>query len=136
MKFIYLTQEFYDKYAECAEILDKDDRPYALMQFELNGIKFGIPIRHHVNHPFSFKTIEDRGIDYTKAVVIEKDEYISETNAIIDTVEWRILAKNEAKIRYEFKKYLNQYKRALKHKDNPRSEKYLKYSALQYFDIG
>lgn len=135
MRFITLTQEFYTKYSDCTEILDKEDRPYALMQIEINGILFGIPIRHHINHPFAFKTIDDRGIDYTKAVVIEKSDYISDVDAWIDTAEWRIISRNEDKIRYEFKKYLNQYKRALKHKDNPRSDIYLKYSALQYFDF-
>lgn len=135
MKFITLSKDFYSKYSGCTEILQKDDRPYALLQYELNGIMYGIPIRHHINHPFSFMTIDDRGIDFTKAVVIEDIAYIDNSNAIIDTAEWRIISRNEAKIKYEFRKYLNQYKRALRHKDNPRSQAFIKYSALQYFDL-
>ena len=79
-------------------------------------------------------TIEDRGLDYTKAIIIEDQAYISPNPAIIDTAEWNIIKKNENEIFYGFRKYYRQYCRALKHPDNPRSEKILKYSTLQYFE--
>ena len=97
MRFVTLTQDFYTKYSGCKEILSKESRPYAMLQFEVDGIKFGIPIRHHISHPFAFLTIGDRGLDFTKAIVIEKEEYISNSNAIIDTAEWKIISRNESK---------------------------------------
>ncbi len=34
---------------------------------------------------------------------------------------------------YGLTKYVNQYKRAMKHRDNPRSKNILKYRSLKYF---
>ncbi len=135
MKMILLSKTFYSKYGNCPEIMKKESRPYACFTVRIDDILFAIPIRHHINHEYAFMTIGDQGLDYTKAIVIEDLSYISPTPAIIDTSEWNIIKKNENKIFYGFRKYYRQYRKAMKHPDNPRSKKITKYSTLQYFKI-
>ena len=135
MKMILLSEEFYKKYGACPEIMQKESRPYACFTVMIDGILFAIPIRHHIHHANAFLTIENRGLDYTKAVVIEDNSYISSAPAIIDTAEWNIIKKSENEIFYGFRKYYKQYCRALKHPENPRSKIIMKYSTLQYFKL-
>lgn len=133
MKLIILSTLFYAKYQGCPEIMKKSDRPYYCVSVKIDSREFAIPLRHHINHPYAFITIGERGIDYSKAVLIDDPSYISPDKPRIDSVEWRILQKNENRIFYEFRKYVGQYRRALLHKDNPRSENILRFSTLQYF---
>ncbi len=135
MKMILLSTVFYNKYGNKPEIMQKDTRPYACFTILVDGIQFAIPIRHHIHHPYAFITIGDGGLDYTKAVVIEDPSYISSTPAIIDTAEWNIIKANSNTIFYEFRKYFRQYLRALKHPNNPRSQKIIRYSTLQNFSF-
>ena len=134
MKLTRLTHEFYNTYKDCKEILKKKDRPYACLTIEVDGLLYAIPFRHHIAHKYAFKTIGEAGLDYTKAVVITSIDYLETGEARIETAEFNIIKRNEAKIRYDFKKYVNQYRRAMKHRDNPRSHNILAYSALQYFE--
>lgn len=135
MKLIILSKLFYQKYGNKPEILKKEDRPYACLTVTIDGKLFAIPLRHNINHPFCYSTVFPAGLDYSKAVVIETNDYISQDRPWIDTKEWSIIKKNESDIIFGFKKYLRSYKRALKHPDNPRSLLLLKYSTLQYFNI-
>ncbi|MBR0380862.1 MAG: hypothetical protein IJH71_00280 [Eubacterium sp.] len=134
MKLIILSEKFYKIYGSKKEILKKENRPYICLSVQIDQKTFAIPIRHNIGHPFCFSTLKPAGLDYTKAVVIEDQSYISPDKPWIDSKEWNIIKKNENKIFYQFRKYVRQYKRALKHPDNPRSKALLKYSSLQYFD--
>ena len=69
MKLIILSDKFYKEYGGYREILKKPSRPYLCLTVKIDGVTFAIPIRHHINHPFCFKTIGDCGLDYTKAVI-------------------------------------------------------------------
>ncbi|MCQ2220052.1 MAG: hypothetical protein MJZ12_01590 [Prevotella sp.] len=134
MNFVKLSPTFFAKYSDCEEILHKgSDRPYACFRVKIDGMDFAIPIRHHIKHSYAFHTIGEAGLDYSKAVIINEDADILEHNAIIDSDEWSIIKSNKDKIRYQFKGYLNQVKRAFAHPDNPRSQRLLEYSALKYF---
>lgn len=133
MKLIVLSAAFYDAYKNCPEIMRKTDRPYYCVSVKIDAHEFAIPLRHHINHPYGFITVGERGIDYSKAVLIDDPSYVSTDEPRIDSVEWRILQKNENRIFYEFRKYVGQYRRALLHKDNQRSANILRYSTLQYF---
>ena len=134
MTLIILTKEFYDDYSNCDEILKKRDRPYACLAIRTENALFAIPFRHHITHRYAFYTIGEAGIDFTKAVVITEDRYISTDRPTIESAEFAIIKREERKIEYLFSKFLNQYRRAMKHRDNPRSKNLLKYSALQYFE--
>lgn len=134
MKLIILTRDFYTEHNQHEEILKKQDRPYACLTVKLDGILFAIPFRHHIKHRYAFHTLGDAGLDFTKAVVITEKRYIASDKPTIESKEYAIVKKEEQKIRYKFKSFLHQYRRAMKHRDNPRSAKLLKYSALQYFE--
>lgn len=134
MQLKILSEKFYDTYKNCDEILKKENRPYACLTIELNGLLFAIPFRHHIRHPYSFHTIDEAGLDYTKTVIITDALYLSDDKPSIDNKEFAIIKREEQKIRYGLSKYVNQYKRAMKHRDNPRSKNILTYSALKYFE--
>lgn len=134
MKLIILTRDFYTEYSQHKEILKKQDRPYACLAVELDGVLFAIPFRHHIKHRYAFYTLGEAGLDFTKAVVITEKRYIASDKPTIESNEYAIIKKEEQKIRYKFKGFLHQYRRAMKHRDNLRSAKLLKYSALQYFE--
>lgn len=134
MKLIILTKDFYNDYRHCNEILKKHDRPYACLAIKTETALFAIPFRHHIKHNYAFYTIGEAGIDFTKAVVITDKKYISSDRPTIESAEFAIIKREEQKIKYLFSKFLNQYRRAMKHRDNPRSKNLLKYSALQYFE--
>ena len=79
MEFYLLTKKFYEKYSNCKEILKKENRPYTICIIEINKLTFAIPIRHNINHKYSIKTFNNQGLDFTKAVIIDK-AFISEKN--------------------------------------------------------
>ena len=133
MKLIILTKDFYAAYGHLKEILKKQDRPYACVEIELDGLTFAIPFRHHINHGFSFHTIGEAGLDFTKAIVITDSSYISSDRPTIESAEFSIIKKEEQKIKYQFKRFLQQYRKALKRPEVPRNARMIAYSALQYF---
>ncbi|MBO4912726.1 MAG: hypothetical protein J5504_08370 [Butyrivibrio sp.] len=135
MKLIYLTQQFYNDYACCPEILQKPNRPYACLTVKIENHLFAIPLRHHISHSFCFNTTYDYGLDYTKAVVVDDNNYIAQSKVWINSTEWNVIKANEPKIIYEFTKYVRQYKRASRNPNNPRNMSILRYSALQYFNL-
>ena len=129
-----LSENFYSTYANCTELLKKKNRPYACLTLEVDGLLFAIPFRHHIRHTYAFHTIGEAGLDFTKAVIISDPDYLSADTPTIDGKEFAVLKRNENKIRYDFSKYIRQYRRAMKHRDNPRNANILKYSSLQYFE--
>ncbi len=134
MQLKILSPQFYDKYSHCGEILKKDNRPYAYLTIELDGLLYAVPLRHHIKHPYAFKTIGEAGLDYTKSVIIADPLFLSDDKPTIESAEFAIIKREEQKIRYGLKKYINQYRRAMRHRENPRSSNILKYSTLKHFE--
>lgn len=134
MQLNILSEKFYSTYADCDEILKKANRPYACLTIELDGLLYAIPFRHHIKHRYAFHAIGEAGIDYSKAVVITDTLFLSSDIPSIENMEFEIIKREENKIRYEFSKYVNQYRRAMRHRNNRRSQNILKYSTLQYFE--
>ena len=46
----HLTKLFYDTYAGCCEVLQKEQRQYCIALFTVDGITFAIPFRTNINH--------------------------------------------------------------------------------------
>ena len=134
MKLKILSKKFYSTYSDCKEILKKSERPYACLTIEVNSTLFAIPFRHHIRHKYAFFTIGEAGLDYTKAVVISDPSHLAPDEPTIESKEFAIIKKEEQQIIYGFKKYVNQYRKAMKHRDIPRNANILKYSALQSFE--
>ena len=135
MRLIYLSDKFYEKYGKYPEILKKDSRPYACLEVEIDGRTYAIPLRHHITHKYAFLTIGNQGLDYTKAVVIDDDEYISSLPAWIDSAEFAIIKNRESVIANGMKKYCRIYQKAVQYKDKPFYSDILKYTTLKYFDF-
>ena len=133
MKLIKLSNDFYSDYATCSELMQKHGRPYLFLSVLIDGRQYAIPLRHSINHPYCFLTLPPAGLDFSKAVVIEKSSYVSSDAPRIDSSEWSIIINNESSIMHEFRKYLRKYRHAAR---NPSEERYamiLRYSTLQYF---
>jgi len=123
MAFFYLTPEFYEKYKNCKEILQKQKRPYAVHLIRYNNLIFAIPVRSNINHNFSYKTIGSKGLDFTKTVVIIDEKYLSNNKAVINHEEYLKLDKNRKFIEKKMLSYLRIYEKALKTPDTNKNKK-------------
>ena len=115
-----------------AKYSKKENRPYACLTIELDGLLFAVPFRHHIKHQYAFHTIGEAGLDYTKSVLITDALFLSNEKPSIESKEFAIIKREENKIRYGLAKYVNQYKRAMRHRDNPPK---LEYTEIQYPEI-
>ena len=135
MKYIFLSEEFYKTYNEVnyPEILHKPTRPYVMLMIKIDNLTFAIPIRSHLRHQYGFITNKETqaGLDYSKAIIILKPEYISDKQRItITKKEMMTISSYKDVIIEDFKRFLHTYKRKIK---NNLSEALLRYSSLQYF---
>lgn len=133
MRLVYLSDSFFARYGCFPEILQKRDRPYACLEIEIDGLLFAVPFRHHIRHRHAFFTVGEAGIDYTKAVVIEKPDYISADHATINSAEWSRIKGRESVIVNGMRRYYRLYLNAAAHHENPAYESIRRCSALQYF---
>lgn len=120
MKIQKLEDCFFQENSHLVEVLDKDksgvwissavkQRGYGVVLIELKGLRFGIPLRSHMNHNFGFKTKEGKGLDYSKAVLLSKDEYISEQPFLIPSDEFVQISDRVRFITQQFEKYVGKY---------------------------
>lgn len=133
MEIIRLTEQFYSDYAECKEILHKRERPYCCLAIMIDGKWFAIPFRHHITHKHCFHTIEDAGLDYTKAVVITKREYIDKSQVTIDSAEYNIIKSKEKQISNGMRKFVELYKKSLQYPGTKHYDMIRNFSSLKYF---
>lgn len=141
MELRYLSQLFYNKYKNCTEILNKGEtRPYIILVIEVENKKFAIPIRtnlHKTKDCYESNPQTNSGLDYTKAVVILKDEYIDTTKyPEIDHKEFNYIKFKEREIKLSFEKFLVDYKKDfIRHKKNPKIpvNPRFQFCTLQYF---
>lgn len=138
LKTVFLTNEFYKAHENHSEIEQKKTRPYIRIQIMIDGVLWGIPLRSHIKHEHVIWTNKEEGcgIDFSKAVVIEKpDEYISDIQPHIRSDEFKVLKKlDEYRIQQKMKQYIRDYRKAKEKPNIPRNKDLLKYSTLQYFE--
>jgi len=134
MNFFLLENNFYKDYSACREILKKTNRPYAVFLIKLNNLTFAVPVRSHITHKYSIKTIGNKGLDFSKAVVInDRQKYISKKYAYIDNREYQIIMEQKWKITKKMEDYIKKYKKALKDTSIPANKILCDSSCLQYF---
>ena len=133
MRLIYLSEKFYAKYGAYPEMLKKETRPYACLAVLIDGMTFAIPFRHHINHSYAFITKGAQGLDFSKAVVIEDEEYISPVTPWIETSDFNAIKGRETRIVNGMKKYYRLYLKAMDNRDNPHYANIVDYSTLKYF---
>lgn len=138
LKTVFLTKEFYNAHTEHCEIEQKETRPYIRIQILIDGVLWGIPLRSHISHEFVIWTDKENGcgIDFSKAVVIEKpEEYISDIQPHIRPNEFKVLKKiDEHRISQKMQQYIKAYKKAKEKPKVPRNRDLLRFSTLQYFE--
>ena len=135
MEFRFLTEQFYKDYCNCGEMEKKKLRPYAVLCIvNYRGLIFAIPIRHNIKHNYAVKTVNNQGLDLSKAVVIKNDKYIDNTKvAVINSIEYKILLSKEHFIEQKLKKYIKEYKKGLKNLSDSKYRNLCEKSCLQYF---
>ena len=134
MNFFLLENNFYKDYSTCREILKKTNRPYAVFLIKLNNLTFAVPVRSHITHKYSIKTIGNKGLDFSKAIVInDRQKYISKKYAYIDNREYQIIMEQKWKITKKMEDYIKKYKKALKDTFIPANKILCNSSCLQYF---
>ena len=138
LKFAFLSNKFYEDYADCPEIEQKQKRPYIQIEVMIDGVLFGVPLRSSIKHPHVLWTDKQNrcGVDFSKSVVISKpDDYIDKTTTPhIRPNEFNALRGKEHVIQEKLKKYIADYKKAKERPDLERNRMILRYSTLQYFE--
>jgi len=113
-----LEELFYQENAHLIEVLDKDKhgnwngnktRGYGIAICDHKGLRFGIPLRSNINHKFGFKTKDDKGLDFSKAVLLAKDSYISTAPFLIPPDEHKEILDKAHHIQKMFSKYVERY---------------------------
>lgn len=141
-----LSDAFYDAYPykEYSEIMQKDGRAYNCLLVDTHYDFFiCIPYRTHIPHEngFHFKKSERSkknrsGLDYSKMVIVTKQCYISDKEAVIDKDEYNETVLNINKIVEGAVAYIEAYiEHTLgKNKMHPRCfERCYGMSTLKYF---
>lgn len=138
LKYTFLTDAFYQDYANCTEIEKKRFRPHVQLTLNVNGILWCIPMRSHITHPNAYMTDAQNhcGVDFSKAVVILDTKRYLDTNEKprIRKNEFDALRGKEHIILQRFTKYIKDYKEAKERIDIPRNADLVKKSTLQYFE--
>lgn len=144
---IYLlsTKFLYDyPHNKYPELMYKQNRPYAFLLIDVfEDFYICIPYRSYITHnnAYLFKKsirskINKSGLDYSKVVLINKDEYIDKKKVIIDQDEYKETMQNIDKIAKEITNYIYTYKQhilGIKTINTKQFQRKYKYSTLIYF---
>ena len=137
VKYVFLTQDFYNDYITCTEIEQKNNRPYIMIITTIGNIDFAIPLRSNINHGHVVWTDQGNkcGLDLTKSIVItDKNRYIDNaTKPHIRPNEFKELKGKEYVITQKLTQYINLYKKSLTKKHLHNNALLCQYSTLQYF---
>ncbi|MEY8310045.1 hypothetical protein AAK899_11070 [Erysipelotrichaceae bacterium 51-3] len=114
-----LTQDFINDYpkADYPELMYKLGRPYSCLLVATHyNYYICIPFRSHINHKNAFlfhgtqRSIHSKsGLDYTKIVLINKDNYLDNKKVVIDQDEYTEVQKNLERIATEAIAYVEGY---------------------------
>ena len=135
MKLVCLNSNFYNKYLEKEEILKKQNRPYVIFVVNINNIDWAIPFRSNISHKYAYMTdkINNNGIDFTKAVVIDINNDIDSQNVQIRQVEFNKIKGKEHVIKKDFQNFLKRFEKAINKPEISEHRKTLMFSSLSYF---
>ena len=137
-----LSKDFYEDYPHdrFPEMVVKQGRPYVVLLVMINNVQFAIPLRTNIRHSFCYKfktsdreTESSTGIDFSKAVVILKRNYLGEETDINDK-EYLELQEKAFFIIRRFEKYIADYIAFRKNGGNEHVAKRYAFTSLKYFD--
>ena len=134
---------FFQENAHLVEVLDKNksggwnrekERGYGIAVISHNNLRFGIPLRSHISHQFCYLTLNNKGLDYTKAVLLTKDAYISDRPFMIPSAEYVKIKDRAHHISNKFGKYVDKYVDGVKKDDKNVLHEY-RFSTLQNYKV-
>jgi len=131
-----LSEKFFQENTHLEEILTKPSRPYMILILEIGSLKFAIPLRSNISHKFCFKTnMTDgkKGLDYTKAVLIKDESYLTNTYKKLSSDEFIKITDNQVKIHEQFSKFVTRYISACEKNDTNLLDKTYKFSTLKNY---
>ena len=139
MVFKHLSEKFYKDYPsdQYAEMMLKENRPYTQVITDVNGLKFAVPLRSDISHSTDIlwtNKKEKHGLDFTKAVIILDDSYISDEQVFIRPKEHKHLLGKERRVKEKMEKCINNYKKAKANIKEKHNADYCRFSTLQYFE--
>ncbi len=135
-----LEDAFFDENKHLVEVLDKKNgvwdeekkRGYGIVLISLDNLRFGIPLRSHIAHRACFTTSGTKGLDYSKSVLLLKDEYISASPFKIPEPEYVKIKDRTVFIGKQFSKYVDRYIYAVG-KDDQNILRHYRFSTLQNY---
>lgn len=132
MQLKKLDKSFYAENFHLKEALDNHNgnwtkgkvRGYGIVLITINNLSFAIPLRTNIRHKSSYITvksnqpkIEGKGLDFTKALLIADQKYISNLPFKISSSEHQKLVNKEHYITKKFERYVEKYINAVKISD-------------------
>lgn len=145
-----LTTDFYNENTHLLEVLDKNKetgkiedkgRGYGVFIVPAFGHNFAIPLRSGMTHKMNFTTKTSKnfkkqtirkGLDYTKALIINEERYLSQRSFRIPSDEFKKINNSQIKIISDFEKFVNHYVTAFSKNDQNILKAYT-YSTLQNY---
>jgi protein AbiQ len=138
MELKKLDSSFYQQNPVVLEALDFDAktnswlgndkiRGHGIVQIQLNGLTFAIPVRSHIRHDDCHiierdtgrNDVRGMGLDYSKAMLITVLSYISADVFLLKNKRAaKELLSKEAHVTKQFSKYVDRYVEAVKKNDN------------------
>lgn len=139
MVFKHLSEQFYNDYpsSKYPEMMLKENRPYTQVITDIEGLKFAIPLRSDISHSTDVLWTDKsakHGLDFTKAVLILDDKYVSDEKVYIRNNEYQHLLGKERRVREKMEKCISNYKKAKSNIKEGHNAEYCRYSTLQYFE--
>lgn len=143
MELKKLEELFYTENTHLVEVLDKSSagqwttnktRGYGIVICSYKELRFGIPLRSNIKHRSAFLTNENKGLDFSKCVLLLKDEYISVDPFLIPQDEHNLILSKSHHIKQRFSKYVEHYVHGHKKTDENILRDY-KFSTLVNYHV-
>ncbi|MFV0626613.1 MAG: type III toxin-antitoxin system TenpIN family toxin [Alphaproteobacteria bacterium] len=132
MKFRFLTQQFYDDFKHCDQILIKEKRPYTFVLLDIGNVLVAIPLRSNITHKFGMTTPNTTGgLDFSKSVIItDSKKYIeARTSPVVRKEDFNFLKGKEYFLKQRLETFIETYKKKAFQKNSSLSQ----MCSLQYF---
>ena len=143
MKLYYLTESFHNSVlSRLFEVEHKANRPYVMICVKIDNHLFAVPLRSSIQHPNCYITAKTgsnlKGIDYSKAVIINSNCLNKTRKVTITKEEFDALRGKDKIIASQFAEYVKEYKLIIQKKNNnidlfEHEKTFIKYSTLQNY---
>lgn len=128
MRFVLLRYDYLTDHPTI-EAMAKN-RPHAIVLIDVEGLRFAIPLRTHLKHRQGFKTINQAGLDFSKALLIFEPRDISRDIKLESSEEFSKIVDSESIIIKKFTKYVENYISAVRKGNTSELDRDYRYSTL------